>query len=171
MRGRRSLAEWERWGGRSGPEDSGHPLRRRSRRRAALPPPPRARRPRHLAPDPAPRLLRPLPPGPEKGLCLAGALGKLISKTGVRRAFCFHVLPILFARFPLQSTDPSRPPLNPALAAGDSSTVTLFPLGPAWGLHRRSRKCAVPGPLPCSETRPRGCFFDTRPPASAVVAG
>lgn len=136
----------------------------------------------HSLPHPAPggpSTLRPtLPLGcsglsrqDRKRATARGALGKLISKAGVRRAFCFHVLPILFARFPLQSTDPSRPPLNPALAAGDSSTVTLFPLGPAWSLHRRSRKCAVPGPLPCSETRPRGCFFDTRPPASAVVAG
>ncbi|XP_039725245.1 uncharacterized protein LOC120607399 [Pteropus medius] len=88
----------------------------------------------HSLPHPAPggpSTLRPtLPLGcsglsrqDRKRATARGALGKLISKAGVRRAFCFHVLPILFARFPLQSTDPSRPPLNPALAAGDSSTA------------------------------------------------
>lgn len=62
---------------------------------------------------------------------------------------------------------------NPAPAAGDSRTVTQFPLGRARGLHRRSRKCAVPGPFPCSETGPRVVFlvFPPPPPAPAWVPG
>lgn len=99
-----------------------------------------------------------------------GDLGKLISKPerGVRSAFMSSPFSSL-ASLSSPST-PRAHPLNPALAAGDSSTVTLFPLGPAWGLHRRSRKCAVPGPFPCSETRP-WVFLRYPPPSLCCGRG
>lgn len=81
-----------------------------------------------------------------------------------RRVFCFHALSNSLRPNPSLVCGPLQAPPNRVLAAGDSLVVTLFPLGSAWGLHRRSRKCAVPGPLPCSETRPRGCFLDSPHP-------
>ncbi|XP_040343780.1 glutamate receptor ionotropic, NMDA 2D-like [Herpailurus yagouaroundi] len=147
---------------------SGHPLGRPSS------PLPGVRAPRtRPAPGsrPCPWALRAFAAGAEKGRRREGfgaagaARGRRFALTPCRRAS---------ARLPPPRADPSRPPPSPALAAGDSSVVTQFPLGSAWGLHRRSRKCAVPGALPCSETRPRGCFLEPHPlppPASSGVLG
>lgn len=97
---------------------------------------------RRLVLDPAPRLRWPLPCGVGKGRGEKG-FGNAVWHEDGRVRSAGTPAPTPAARIP------PRPPPNPSLAAGDSSTVTLFPLGPAWGLHRRSRKYAVPGPLPC----------------------
>lgn len=103
---------------------------------------------------------RPCPPPPALPAVVAGAQnGRQREGFGdagaARGCEARELLPRRVAR-PPPCAEPARPPPSPALAAGDSSVVTGFPLGSAWGLHRRSRKCAVPGPLPCSEEAVRG---------------
>lgn len=137
-------------GKKEGPGDHGHQLPPRG---------PRGSEPRCLSPGALPCLW-----GARLSRGAERALGTLAPHQDRRLEFCSHALSPALRQHPAPASRLVRGPLevspNPAPAAGDSRTVTQFPLGRARGLHRRSRKCAVPGPFPCSVTGLRGgCFL------------
>lgn len=157
-RSSKSRVRWEGWG------------RRRAREMTATsshPGGPRGSEPSCLSPGALPCLW-----GARLSRGAERALGTLAPHQDRRCAFRSYALFHALRQHPAPASPLVHGPLegspNPAPA-----TITQFPLGRARGLHWRSRKCAVPGPFPCSETAPRRVFlvFPTQPPAPAGVPG